>query len=179
VPDRDPAPESGGGAPPAGPEALLRELEGLGIEHRTVEHPPVFTVAEARALRGRLPGAHVKNLFLRNKQGRMWLVTCFEDRAIDLKRLGERIGAGRLSFASAERLATHLGVIPGAVTPFALVNDRAHAVTFVLERALLDHDPINLHPLDNGRTTAVSPMGLLRFLEWTGHEPVLLDLGGE
>ena len=110
---------------------------------------------EAKALRGELPGAHIKNLFLRNKKGVMWLVTCQEDRDIDLKALGQRIGAGRLSFGSAERLMTHLGVLPGSVTPFAVINDRRDHVTVVLDSGLLDQDPVNCHPLVNTMTTAI------------------------
>src|SRR3546814_13413735 len=104
----------------------------------------VFTVEEAKALRGTLPGGHVKNLFLRNKKGdAMWLVVALEDRAIDLKALGEKIGAGRVSFCSADRLMAHLGVIPGAVTPLALINDRDAVVRVVSEKGLLDPDPVN------------------------------------
>ena len=107
------------------PQQLFARLAELGIAQRTVEHPAVFTVEEAKALRGDLPGHHVKNLFLRNKKEEMWLVVALEDRAIDLKRLGEVLGAGRLSFGSAERLKRHLGVEPGSVTPLALINDEA------------------------------------------------------
>ena len=110
----------------------------LGIAQRTVEHPAVFTVEEAKALRGDLPGHHVKNLFLRNKKEEMWLVVALEDRAIDLKRLGEVLGAGRLSFGSAERLKRHLGVEPGSVTPLALINDEGRAVRLALDRGLGD-----------------------------------------
>ncbi len=110
------------------PQQLFARLEQLGIAQRTVEHPAVFTVEEAKALRGDLPGHHVKNLFLRNKKEEMWLVVALEDRAIDLKRLGEVLGAGRLSFGSAERLKRHLGVEPGSVTPLALINDPGGAV---------------------------------------------------
>ena len=163
---------------PTSPEQLLARLAELGIESRTVSHPPVFTVEEAKALRGELPGGHVKNLFLRNKKGAMWLVVAEEDRPIDLKALGERIGAGRVSFGSPDRLMQYLGVIPGSVTPFGLINDRGHEVQIVLDQALLAHDPINVHPLTNDRTTAISPKGLLTFLEATGHKPQILDLGG-
>lgn len=163
------------GSAPATPETLLARLAELGIAQRTVEHPPVFTVEEAKALRGTLPGAHVKNLFLRNKKGRMWLVTCLEDRPVDLKALGERLGAGRFSFGSAGRLMQYLGVLPGAVTALAVINDRSNAVQLVLDRALTRIDPVNLHPLVNTRTTALSPEGLLRFCAAVGHEPELLD----
>jgi Ala-tRNA(Pro) deacylase len=157
------------------PQQLFARLAELGIAHRTVEHPPVFTVEEAKALRGNLPGHHIKNLFLRNKKEEMWLVVALEDRTIDLKRLGELLGAGRLSFGSAERLRRHLGVEPGSVTPLALANDAAHEVRLVLDRGLADGAPINAHPLVNTMTTALSPTDLLRFFEATGHTPRWLD----
>src|SRR5215475_1309106 len=131
------------------PQQLFDRLAQLGIAQRTVEHPPVFTVEEAKALRGDLAGHHVKNLFLRNKKEEMWLVVALEDRAIDLKRLGEVLAAGRLSFGSPERLKRHLGVEPGSVTPLALINDNVHAVRLALDRALGDGVPVNVHPLVN------------------------------
>lgn len=164
------------GSRPMTPEDLLARLEALGIAAPTVSHPPLFTVEDSKALRGELPGGHTKNLFLRNKKGAMWLVTCLEDRDVDLKALGETLSAGRFSFGSAERLMKYLGVTPGAVTPFAIVNDTGGAVRMVLDRALLDHDPLNFHPLDNSRTTAIGPQGLLRFLEDAGHPPQLIDM---
>jgi len=160
---------------PTHPQALLARLEALGIETRTVTHPPVYTVEEAKALRGELPGAHIKNLFLRNKKGAMWLVVCLEDRRIDLKALGTALSAGRFSFGSAGRLMTYLGVRPGAVTPFAAINDTQGAVRVVLDRALLDATCINAHPLVNDMTTAITPGDLIRFLEDTGHPPQILD----
>ena len=156
---------------------LLARLEMLGIVHRTLAHAPVYTVAESQGLRADFPGGHSKNLFLRNKKGRMWLVTCLEDRDIDLKRLAERLGAGRFSFASAERLMRYLGVVPGAVTPFAVINDHGAAVHMVLDAGLLAHDPLNFHPLDNAMTTAISAHGLLRFLDDAQHTPEIVDLG--
>jgi Ala-tRNA(Pro) deacylase len=162
---------------PATPEQLLARLAELGIESRTVSHPPVFTVEESKALRGQLPGGHVKNLFLRNKKGAMWLIVAEEDRRIDLKALGERIGAGKVSFGSAERLMQYLGVAPGSVTPFGLINDKGAQVQVVVDRALLAHDPINVHPLTNDRTTAIAPKDLLAFIAACGHKPQLLDLG--
>ncbi len=141
-----------------------------------MRHPPVFTVEEAKAQRGELPGSHIKNLFLRNKKGAMWLVTCLEDRRIDLKALGTALEAGRFSFGSAERLMTYLGVLPGAVTPFAVINDKDAHVQVVLDRGLLDHDPINAHPLVNDMTTAIAAEDLIRFLEAVGHPPRIFDL---
>jgi Ala-tRNA(Pro) deacylase len=157
------------------PQQLFARLEQLGIAQRTVEHPPVFTVEEAKALRGNLPGHHIKNLFLRNKKEEMWLVVALEDRAIDLKRLGEVLGAGRLSFGSAERLKRHLGVEPGSVTPLALINDESRSVQLVLDRGLVDGAPVNVHPLVNTMTTAMAAADLLRFFEATGHAPRWLD----
>ena len=157
------------------PRQLFARLDQLGISHRTVEHPPVFTVEEAKALRGNLPGHHIKNLFLRNKKEEMWLVVALEDRAIDLKRLGEVLGAGRLSFGSADRLKRTLGVEPGSVTPLSLVNDEARAVQLVLDRGVADGGPVNAHPLVNTMTTALAPADLLRFFDATGHTPRWLD----
>jgi Ala-tRNA(Pro) deacylase len=157
------------------PQQLFGRLEQLGIAHRTVEHAPVFTVEEAKALRGDLPGHHIKNLFLRNKKEEMWLVVALEDRAIDLKRLGEVLGAGRLSFGSPERLKRHLGVEPGSVTPLALINDEARVVHLVLDRGVAEGGPLNAHPLVNTMTTALAPADLLRFFAATGHAPRWLD----
>jgi len=160
------------------PEQLFVKLDALGIAHRTVTHPPVFTVEEAKALRGALPGAHIKNLFLRNKKEEMWLVVALEDRQVDLKRLGEVLGAGRLSFGSPERLARHLGVEPGSVTPLSLINDTAGAVRLALDRGI-ENGPgsgvVNVHPLVNTMTTAVTAADLLRFFTATGHRPLWLD----
>jgi len=157
------------------PQQLFARLDQLGIAHRTVEHPPVFTVEEAKALRGNLPGHHIKNLFLRNKKEEMWLVVALEDRAIDLKRLGDVLGAGRLSFGSADRLKRHLGVEPGSVTPLSLINDEARAVRLVLDRGVADGGPVNAHPLVNTMTTALAPADLLRFFDAAGHTPRWLD----
>ncbi|MBT8194200.1 MAG: prolyl-tRNA synthetase associated domain-containing protein [Acidimicrobiia bacterium] len=159
---------------PATADQLLAYLSEIGIETTTVSHPPVFTVDEAKRLRGELPGAHSKSLFLRNKKGRMWLVVVLEDRSIDLKELGEQLGAGRLSFGSPDRLMRYLGVIPGAVTPFGAYNDRDHDVRIVLDGTMMESPILNFHPLDNTRTTAISPQGLIEFLEATGHEPEML-----
>ena len=157
------------------PQQLFDRLAELGIDHKTVEHEAVFTVEQAKQHRGVLPGHHIKNLFLRNKKEEMWLVVALEDRAIDLKRLGERLGAGRLSFGSPERLRTYLGVEPGSVTPFAVINDTQRKVALVLDSGLRDGGPINAHPLTNTMTSAIALADLLRFFEATGHAPRWLD----
>ena len=158
------------------PQQLFDRLAELGIAHATVQHAPVFTVEEAKSHRGTLPGHHIKTLFLRNKKEEMWLVVALEDRAIDLKRLGGTLGAGRLSFGSPERLARFLGVEPGSVTPFAVINDGGHKVRLVLDRGLEAGGPVNAHPLTNTMTSAISMADLLRFFEATGHKPAWIDL---
>ena len=157
------------------PEELLAYLDGLAIEHATVDHPPVFTVVEAKQVRGLLPGGHSKSLFLKNKKGLMWLVVVSEDQVVDLATLAESLDAKRLSFGSPERLMTYLGVIPGAVTPFAAINDRDGRVTVAISADLLANDPLNFHPLVNDRTTSISAADLVRFLEATGHAVSILQ----
>ncbi|TMJ62372.1 MAG: prolyl-tRNA synthetase associated domain-containing protein [Alphaproteobacteria bacterium] len=163
-------------SPPLTPDQLFARLDSLGIAHKTYTHPPVFTVAEAVALRGQLPGGHCKSLFLKDKKGGLWLVVALEERRIDLKRLADALGAPRFSFGNAELLYEVLGVRPGSVTPFALVNDREHRVTVVLDGGMLDHDPLNYHPLENDRTTAIAPADLVRFIAACGHARRILDL---
>ena len=163
---------------PATPDELLARLAALGIAQRTYEHPAVFTVEEAKALRGKLPGGHCKSLFLKDRKGGLWLAVMLEERRIDLKALADRLGAPRFSFGGAELLEEVLGVSPGSVTPFAVINDRAQRVTVVLDEAMLRHDPLNYHPLVNTKTTAVSPTNLLKFFEDCGHRPRILSLDG-
>ncbi len=154
---------------------LTARLAALGIAFTMHRHAPVFTVEEARALRGDLPGGHAKNLFLKDKKGRLFLAVVEEATPVDLKRLEKALGAARLSFGRAELLAEVLGVTPGAVTPFAAMNAAPGTVTVVLDRALTEQDPVHFHPLRNDATLAVSPDGLLAFLRGAGHEPVLFD----
>ena len=162
---------------PTSPEAVIQRLADLGIEVQVHRHPPVFTVEESQALRGNMPGGHIKNLFLRNKKGdQMWLVVVEETRRMDLKALAPKIGGDKLSFGSPDRLMTYLGVLPGAVTPLALINDKGHKVQPVLDRALLSMDPLHCHPLTNDMTLSIAPSGLLRFIEACGHKPIYLDL---
>lgn len=160
------------------PDALFTRFDRLGITHKTHHHPPVFTVAESATLRGVLPGGHCKSLFLKDKKGGLWLCVMLEERSIDLNLLAERLGAPRFSFGSPERLWEGLGVRPGSVTPFALVNDPGHKVQVVLDEAMLSHDPLNYHPLDNSMTTAVSPADLLRFIADCGHTPRIIRMEG-
>ena len=161
---------------PATRADLFALLDAHGIAHRTLEHRPVFRVGEGDDVKAQLPGAHTKNLFLKDAKGRLWLLSARQDAVVDLKALPAAIGAARLSFGSPERLLDALGVTPGSVTAFALVNDPGQAVTFVLDRALAEAQTVNFHPLSNDATTAVSGEGLAAFLQALGRAPIVVDL---
>jgi Ala-tRNA(Pro) deacylase len=160
---------------PATPDDLFAFLDRLGIAHQTVSHAAAFTVEEARALHGRVAGAHTKNLFLKDKKGALFLVVALEDAEIELKSLHRRLGAsGRFSFGSAELLRATLGVEPGAVTPFAVLNDTPAQVNVVLDAAMMRHAILNYHPLRNTMTTTIARDDLIAFLTATGHPPRIL-----
>lgn len=155
---------------------LFAKLDAMGIAHNTVEHEPAYTVNDAQHLRGELEGAHIKNLFLRDKKKNIWLVTVLEERDVDLKQLKGVLGAkGNLSFGSPELLMECLGVIPGSVTPLGVVNDREGRVSVVLDKGILENGPANVHPLRNDRTTQIDPQDLLRLLQAENHPPTILD----
>jgi Ala-tRNA(Pro) deacylase len=164
---------------PASPDELFAYLDSLGIAHKTITHPPVFTVGEGRELRGTIAGAHTKNLFLRDKKGTVFLVVALENAVIELKSLHRLLGAsGRFSFGSAELMRELIGVEPGSVTPFAVINDKTHRVTVVLDAAMMELEVLNYHPLVNTGTTTISRDGLLKFLEATGHPPRIEAVSG-
>ena len=162
-------------------EKLFALFTRLGITSRTHRHPPVFTVAEARAVRGDLAGGHAKTLLLRDRRGHLVLAVIDEDRRLDLKALARRLGLGRLSFAPPEELEETLGVRPGSVTPFALINrprpaPDAAPLEVILDRELLEKEPLHFHPLHNAATTAISARDLLRFIAYCGYQPRVLAL---
>jgi Ala-tRNA(Pro) deacylase len=163
---------------PANRADLLACLEKLGIATTTVEHPPLFTVEQSQALRGEISGGHTKNLFLKDKKDQVFLVVAEEDSDIDMKSLHRRIGSARLSFGKPELLAELLGLIPGAVTPFGAINDTGGRVAIILDEALMRHERLNFHPLENTATTNISGGDLLRFLRHTGHEPRIQPVSG-
>src|SRR5687768_9707219 len=163
---------------PASRADLLAYLDRLGIATVTFDHPPLFTVEQSRALRGAIPGGHTKNLFLKDKKDAVFLVVAEEDAEIDMKRLHDRIGSARLSFGRPELLADLLGVIPGAVTPFGVINDMTGRVAVILDEPLMRHERLNFHPLDNAATTTIGRDDLLAFLRATGHEPRILAVSG-
>ena len=157
---------------PATPDDLFAFLDKLGIEVSTVDHPPLYTVEDSKALRGQIAGGHTKNLFLKDRKGNLFLVVLEEDAKVDLKRIHEIIGAnGKVSFGSAELLTEVWGVLPGAVTPFGAINDKDSRVSVVLDEALLEHEVLNHHPLVNTKTTTIRRGDLIAFLKATGHEP--------
>ncbi len=163
---------------PATPDDLFAFLDRLGIAHQTATHAPLFTVEQSRALRGTIAGAHTKNLFLKDKKDAVFLVVAPEDGAVELKTLHHRLGAGRFSFGSAELMLQLLGVAPGAVTAFGVLNDTARRVTVVLDAGLMESAIINCHPLTNSMTTSIARDDLLRFFAATGHTPRIEPVAG-
>lgn len=160
---------------PKEPEDLFAVLDELGLAHKTSWHEPVFTVSESQSLRDTIPGAHTKNLFLKDKKGRYFLVTVEENATVDLKSIHTLIGgSGRVSFGKPEALMELLGVAPGSVTIFAALNDAAGEVKVVLDAALAEAELINGHPLRNTATTTIGRDDLMAFLRHTGHEPLIV-----
>jgi Ala-tRNA(Pro) deacylase len=161
----------------ATPDDLFAYLSQLAIAFATVSHPPLFTVEQSRELRGQIPGAHTKNLFLTDRKDRLFLVVVEESAEIDLKQLHRRIGAsGRLSFGKPDLLRAVLGVEPGSVTPFAAMNDKEGRVSILIDTTLAAQKELNCHPLVNTATTRLDTADLLRFLRATGHEPRILPI---
>ncbi len=161
---------------PATEQDLLVRLDALGIAYATHRHPAVFTVEEARAHCGHFPGCHCKNLFLKDKKGSLWLVVARDDAPISMKHLDKQIGSARLSFGKPDLLMEVLGVIPGSVTPFALINDGEKRVNVVLDARMMASDLVNYHPLTNEATVALTPDALVAFIRDCGHEPAVLDV---
>lgn len=154
---------------------LFAYLDAIGADHATTGHEAVFRVEEGEALKRAIPGAHTKNLFLKDAKGRLWLISAEGHAQIDLKRLHTVIGSARLSFGNAELMAETLGVTPGSVTAFGLMNDRARRVRFVLDRTLAEAEQLNFHPLTNTATTTISQAGFRKFLSSLGIAPLVVD----
>jgi len=166
---------------PATPEDLFARFDALGIAHKTHQHAPVFTVGESTGIKESMPGGHTKNLFLKDKKGRLFLLSALADTKIDLTAVSKLIGSGRFSFGNADLLMQHLGVTPGSVTVFGVVNDTSGEVQLMLDEGLFAHHLVNFHPLRNDATTAMSPRDMLKFVRATGHEPIRLtfDANGQ
>ncbi|WP_371396655.1 prolyl-tRNA synthetase associated domain-containing protein [Fretibacter rubidus] len=161
--------------PPNDRTALIRTLDQLGIAHNTHDHAPIFTVEEGADIKAALPGGHTKNLFLKDKTGALFLICALGDTVVPINKLHKRLGCKRLSFGKPELLLTHLGVTPGSVTFFSILNDRDNHVQLVLDKALFEHDIVNFHPLKNDATTAIAAGDLLTFAAHTGHTPITID----
>ena len=157
---------------------LFAFLDAHGIAHHTLEHPPVFRVEEGLEIKAALPGGHTKNLFLKDGKGRLWLVCALGSTRVDLKRLPEAIGSARLSFGSTDLMDAVLGLQPGSVTIFGLLNDRERRISLVLDHALTEADPVNFHPLSNDATTAISQAGLRGYLRALRVEPIVVNFSG-
>lgn len=165
---------------PASRQQLMSFLTSLGIETKTHDHEAVFTVSESHKIKEDLPGGHTKNLFLKDKKGNIALVVCLNDTEVDLKSFHKKTDFGRVSFGNADLLWEHLGVKPGSVTPFSLINDKeAQKVHLFLDANMMEQDLLNYHPLENTATTAITKDDLLKFFSATGHEPTILKLEKE
>ena len=160
---------------PTSPEAVMAVLENLDISFSTHHHPPLRTVEDSKQFRDGMDGAHIKNLYMRDRKKKNFLVVADEDRAIDMKTLNGQIGCDRLSFGSADRLFEMLGVRPGAVSPLTLINDPDQRVRLVIDAKVLRGGMIYVHPLVNDMTLGITPDGLQRFFQHCGHDPLMLD----
>lgn len=160
---------------PATRDECLARLDALGIAQVTHDHPPIFTVAEGADIKARLPGGHTKNLFLKDKSGALFLISALAETEIPINKLHPILGCKRLSFGKADLLLEKLGVTPGSVTVFSVMNDRAGDVTLILDAALFTHDIVNFHPMKNDATTTIAADDLLTFVRAENHEPVIID----
>lgn len=156
-------------------QELFKELNQRGIVYTLHEHEPLFTVEQAKKIGITIPGGHIKNLFLKDDNGKFWLIVAHEDTKIELKKVAQLLAAPKLRFADEQLLAKYLGVKPGSVTPFALINDVAHSVTMILDVALSNYETINAHPMENDATISVSQPDFKKFLNYIQHEPIIID----
>ena len=172
----NPAPTADSEPLPTQPEELLKLLQQLDIEYKYYEHEAVFTVEESSKIKEEMPGTHCRNLYLRDKKKKNFLVVAANETEVDLKTLQDKIECGRLSFGSADRLWQFLGIRPGSVCPFTVINDTDHEVQVVLDAYMMKQERVHYHPLDNTMTIGLSPDDLLKFFDHTGHKPIILDL---
>ncbi len=169
-------PEGDAAPLPTSPEALMARLKDLGIEFSYAEHKAVFTVAESEAVDKEIPGTHCRNLFLRDDKKKNFLVVLQNATQVDVKKLPAVIGSSRLSFGSADRLWEYLGVRPGSVCPYSIINDTGNNVKIILDKSMMETEIVNYHPLLNTMTIGVKPADLIKFIESTGHTPHIVDL---
>lgn len=161
---------------PTSPKQLMELLDTLKIPYQLHTHDPIFTVEEGEHLKASIPGIHCRNLFIRDKKETMFLIVAANETAVDMKKLADLLGCGRLSFGSSDRLWRHLGIRPGSVCPFCIINDVEKKVRIILDTSMMQAHRVNYHPMDNSMTIGISPSDLIRFIEHTGHSPEILDL---
>ncbi len=161
---------------PASRAELMSFFNKLGISTTTVDHQSVFTVEEAQKVHGGIPGGHCKNLFCKDEKGALWLIVALEDARIDLKVTKDKIGSKRLTFGKPELLMEVLGIEPGSVTPFSLINDKQVRTNVILDEAMMKLDKLNFHPLKNDATTTISNIDLITFIKACGHAPRIVAL---
>jgi Ala-tRNA(Pro) deacylase len=157
---------------------LIATLDAMDVAYTIHHHEPVFTVEESEYLEKTIPGTHCRNMFLRDKKKNMFLVTLANETLVDLKKLPDVLDCGRISFGSSERLWDNLGIRPGSVNPFCIVNDKDGAVRIILDKYMMEQESINVHPMDNAMTIGLAPLDLTRFIETTNHECEIVDLSG-
>jgi Ala-tRNA(Pro) deacylase len=162
---------------PVTPEQLFAFFDRLGIAHETITHPPIFTVEEGRDWHDKIPGLHCKNLFIKDKKDKLWLVVMPGDKRANLGNLEKRLGAARFSFGKPELLMEVLGITPGSVTPFALMNDTQKRVTVILDKDLVASELVNFHPLYNAASTTIRSIDLIKFIKTLGYDPLIADCG--
>lgn len=161
---------------PTTPDSLMGQLEGMGIDYTLYHHEAVYTVEESEKVDAKIEGTHCRNLFLRDKKKKNYLVVLQNATDVDMKKLPEVIGSDRLSFGSSDRLWEYLGVRPGSVCPFAIINDTDQQVKIFLDKSMMETDIVNYHPLLNIMTIGLKPADLIKFIESTGHEAHIVDL---
>lgn len=161
--------------PPLSRQDLWSFLDENNIAHKTLNHAPIFTVEDGAELKAKMVGANTKNLFLKDKSGAYFLICAQSDTQIKINKLHSHLGCKRLSFGKAEDLQTLLGVMPGSVTLFSVINDTDNKVSLILDKALLGHDIVNFHPLRNDATTAITSADMVRFADIANHPPLILD----
>lgn len=161
---------------PTAPETVLEKLSDLSISYDLHHHEAVFTVAESDALDADITGTHCRNMFVRDKKKRMFLISLANETKVDLKKLQDVLNCGRLSFGSADRLWEFLGVRPGSVCPFSIINDTEHKVTLILDAWMMKQERVNFHPLLNTMTVGLAPDGLKTFADNLNHPCKIVDL---
>ena len=152
-------------------EELIKLLDKSNCDYEVKEHAPLFTVEDSKSLRGSILGAHSKNLFLKDAKGQFYLLSVEENTKVDLKKIMNFIGSKKLSFAKAEYLESILGIEPGSVSPFALINDVDKKVLFFLDKNFLNYKKLNFHPLVNTATVNIATSDMIKFIE-EKHNPI-------